>query len=84
MKGEWPFVNLHVFTAGSPEIERMIAFRDRCRNVQAEERRQLYLETKQALSRQVWRHVQHYANAKGEVVEAIIARALTAKAAGSG
>jgi GrpB-like predicted nucleotidyltransferase (UPF0157 family) len=79
MKGDWPSVNLHVFTVGSREIERMIAFRDRCRGVPAE--RQLYLETKQVLAGQVWRHVQHYANAKGEVVEAIIARALAAKSA---
>ena len=79
MKGEWPFVNLHVFTVGSREVERMIAFRDRCRGVPDE--RQLYLDTKQALAGQVWRHVQHYANAKGEVVEAIIARALAAKSA---
>ena len=78
MKGEWPLVNLHVFTVGSPEIERVLAFRDRCRSVPEE--RQLYLETKQALASQVWRHVQHYANAKGEVVEEIIARALAAKA----
>lgn len=74
MKGEWPWVNLHVFTVGSPEIVRMLAFRDRCRS--HPEELQLYRETKQALAGQVWRHVQHYANAKGEVVEAIIARAL--------
>ena len=74
--GPSPAVNLHVFTAGSPEIRRMLAFRDRCRA--APEERQLYLETKQALAGQVWRHVQHYANAKGDVVEAIIARALAA------
>ena len=78
MKGEWPLVNLHVFTAGSREIERMLAFRDRCRTVPEE--RQLYLDTKQQLAGQVWRHVQHYANAKGEVVEAIIGPALAAKA----
>jgi GrpB-like predicted nucleotidyltransferase (UPF0157 family) len=74
MKGEWPWVNLHVFTVGSQELVRMVAFRDRCRTHPAEF--QLYLETKQALAGQVWRHVQHYANAKGEVVEAIIGRAL--------
>jgi GrpB-like predicted nucleotidyltransferase (UPF0157 family) len=75
MKGESPNVNLHVFTVGSREVVRMVAFRDRCRS-HPEERR-LYLETKQALAGRVWRHVQHYANAKSEVVEAIIARALT-------
>ena len=58
----------------------VLAFRDRCRGLPEE--RQLYLETKQALAAQVWRHVQHYANAKGGVVEAIIARALAAKVAG--
>jgi GrpB-like predicted nucleotidyltransferase (UPF0157 family) len=74
LKGEAPAVNLHVFTAGSAEIERMLAFRDRCRNHPRE--RRLYEETKQRLAGQVWRHVQHYANAKAEVVEAIIARAM--------
>jgi GrpB-like predicted nucleotidyltransferase (UPF0157 family) len=74
MKGEWPWVNLHVFTVGSSEVMRMLAFRDRCRT--HPEELKLYRETKQALAGRVWRHVQHYANAKGEVVEAIIARAL--------
>ena len=74
MKGDWPLVNLHVFTVGSPEIARMVAFRDRCRT--HPEELALYAETKRALASQVWRHVQHYANAKGEVVEAIIAREL--------
>jgi GrpB-like predicted nucleotidyltransferase (UPF0157 family) len=74
MKGDAPYVNLHVFTAGSPEIARMLAFRDRCRT--HPEELALYLDAKRALAAQVWRHVQHYANAKEEVVEAIIARAL--------
>jgi GrpB-like predicted nucleotidyltransferase (UPF0157 family) len=71
-------VNLHVFTVGSRELTRMVAFRDRCRT--HPEELKLYRDTKQALAGQVWRHVQHYANAKGEVVEAIIARALAAPA----
>jgi len=74
MKGERPDVNLHVFTVGSREIGRMLGFRDRCRG-NPEERR-LYAETKRRLADRVWRHVQHYANAKAEVVEAIIARAV--------
>jgi GrpB-like predicted nucleotidyltransferase (UPF0157 family) len=77
MKGDLPPVNLHVFTAGSGEITRMLAFRDRCRNDPDE--RRLYEEAKRALAAQTWRHVQHYANAKGDVVEAIIARALAAR-----
>jgi len=79
MKGEAPYVNLHVFTVGSREITRMLAFRDRCRT--HPEELALYAETKRALAGQVWRHVQHYANAKSEVVEAIIARALEASGA---
>ena len=74
MKGEHPYVNLHVFTAGAHEITRMLAFRDRCRTHPDE--RALYEATKRELAGRVWRHVQHYANAKGDVVEAIIARAL--------
>lgn len=74
MKGERPNVNLHVFTAGSHEIRRMLAFRDRCRTHPEEVA--LYAAAKRELAAQVWRHVQHYANAKGDVVEAIIERAL--------
>jgi GrpB-like predicted nucleotidyltransferase (UPF0157 family) len=67
-------VNLHVFSDGCPEIERMLAFRDRLRT-HDDERRQ-YEEVKRDLAARHWTYVQHYADAKGEVVEAIIARAL--------
>ena len=78
MKGVFPPVNLHVFTAGSFEITRMLAFRDRCR-ADPDERR-LYEAAKRELAARTWRHVQHYANAKADVVEAIIARALARRA----
>jgi GrpB-like predicted nucleotidyltransferase (UPF0157 family) len=74
MKGDAPMVNLHVFTAGSREITRMVAFRDRCRSIPEE--RELYARAKRELASRVWRHVQHYANAKSDVVEQIIQRAL--------
>ncbi len=74
MKGMTPAVNLHIFTAGDHEIERLVAFRDRCRS--HPEELGLYLSTKRELASRVWRYTQHYANAKAEVVEAIIARAL--------
>jgi GrpB-like predicted nucleotidyltransferase (UPF0157 family) len=74
MKGDAPSVNLHVLPAACPEIARMVAFRDRCR-AQPEEFG-LYLATKRELAARTWRHVQHYANAKSEVVEQIIARAM--------
>ena len=80
MKGVNPDVNLHVFTVGSGEVVRMLAFRDRCRSHPEELRP--YLETKRDLASRTWRHVQHYANAKAEVVESIIARALAETPAG--
>jgi len=67
-------VNLHVFTEGCPEIERMLAFRDRLRTHNDERRR--YEAVKRDLAARHWTYVQHYADAKGEVVEAIIDRAL--------
>jgi GrpB-like predicted nucleotidyltransferase (UPF0157 family) len=74
MKGDAPSVNMHVLPAGCPEIARMVAFRDRCRA--HPEEFELYLATKRELAARTWRHVQHYANAKSEVVEQIIARAM--------
>ncbi|MDA0566612.1 GrpB family protein [Streptomonospora sp. S1-112] len=69
-------VNLHVFAAGCPEIERMLLFRDRLRADGAD--RDLYLRTKRALAERTWREVQDYADAKSEVVEEILARARAA------
>ena len=67
-------VNMHVFSAGCPEIDRMLAFRDRLRSDDNE--RALYLRTKRELATRRWHYVQNYADAKTEVVEAITARAL--------
>ncbi len=66
-------VNLHVFTLGSPEIERVLLFRDRLRSNFAD--RQLYADTKRQLASRTWKYVQNYADAKAEVIEAIINRA---------
>jgi len=79
-KGPDTDVNLHVFAADSPEIERMLAFRDRLRTDPDE--RERYLATKRELAARHWTFVQDYADAKGEVVEAIIARALADRGAG--
>ncbi len=73
LKGPDTDINLHVFSAGSPEIERMLAFRDRLRSDPAE--RERYAAANRALAARTWRYVQDYADAKGEVVEAIIRRA---------
>jgi GrpB-like predicted nucleotidyltransferase (UPF0157 family) len=66
-------VNLHVFSPGSPEIERMLSFRDHLRT-NADDR-ELYARTKLELARRSWKYVQNYADAKTAVVEGIIARA---------
>ncbi|HEU5066502.1 MAG TPA: GrpB family protein [Gaiellaceae bacterium] len=73
LKGSDPTVNLHVFAHGSPEVERMLIFRDRLRANEAE--RLLYERTKRELARRTWAYTQDYADAKTEVVEAILVRA---------
>ena len=68
-----PAVQIHVFTVGSAEVERMLLFRDRLRN--CPEDRKLYESTKRELAAARWTYVQDYADAKSSVVEEIIARA---------
>jgi GrpB-like predicted nucleotidyltransferase (UPF0157 family) len=75
-KGPDTNVNLHVYPEGCVEIERYVLFRDRLRTDAAE--RELYLRTKRELAARTWKYVQNYADAKSEVVEAIIARARAA------
>ena len=75
-KATEPACNLHVFSAGCPEIERYIAFRDRLRAVPEE--REEYERVKVALAKRRWRYMQQYADAKSDIVEAIIARAAEA------
>jgi GrpB-like predicted nucleotidyltransferase (UPF0157 family) len=73
LKGPDIDLNLHVFTVGSVEIDRVLLLRDRLRNDPAE--RQFYEQTKRQLARRTWKYVQNYADAKSEVIEAILARA---------
>jgi GrpB-like predicted nucleotidyltransferase (UPF0157 family) len=65
--------NLHVFSIGCEEIDRMLTFRDWLR-MHSEDRR-LYEETKRKLAAQTWKDTQHYANAKSEVIREILSRA---------
>jgi GrpB-like predicted nucleotidyltransferase (UPF0157 family) len=74
LRGPDTSANVHVFTDGSPEIGRMLAFRDWLRS--HDDERLLYEATKRELAARNWKYVQHYADAKSQVVEAIIARAL--------
>jgi GrpB-like predicted nucleotidyltransferase (UPF0157 family) len=66
-------INLHAFSSGCPEIDRMLMFRDWLRSNAAD--RDLYARNKLALARQEWKYVQNYADAKTVVIEEIIARA---------
>ena len=72
-KGPETNINLHTFSDGSSEISRMLAFRDRLRT--HDDERRLYEKTKRELGARHWTFVQDYADAKGEVVEAIMRRA---------
>lgn len=73
LRGRDPEVNLHVFSAGCAEIERMLRFRDHLRANPAD--RLLYERTKRELAAKTWAYTQHYADAKTAVVEEILARA---------
>ena len=73
-KGPDTNINLHIYSEGSPEIERMLAFRDRLRTDPVAFDR--YLDAKRELAAQEWEFMQQYADAKSDVVEAIIADAL--------
>jgi GrpB-like predicted nucleotidyltransferase (UPF0157 family) len=77
LKSAAPAANLHVFSAGCPEIDRMLSFRDWLRT--HEDDRRLYETTKQDLARRTWASVQAYADAKTEVVTAIVTRAIAAR-----
>ena len=69
-----PRVNLHVFGPGCEEVERMVAFRDHLRA--DDDDRALYERTKHDLATRTWVRVQDYADAKADVVGAIMERAL--------
>ena len=73
LKGPDTDVNLHVFTVGCPEVRRMTGFRDHLRSNPAD--RRLYETTKRELAVREWEYIQNYADAKTEIIEAIIARA---------
>jgi GrpB-like predicted nucleotidyltransferase (UPF0157 family) len=67
-----------VFSAGCAETERMVRFRDWLRSSEGD--RELYARTKRELASREWRYMQQYADAKTEVVSAIMARARFATA----
>lgn len=73
LKGPDTDINLHVFSRGCAEIEKMLLFRNWLRH--NPEDRQLYEQTKRELAQQSWKYVQNYADAKSAVVAEILERA---------
>ncbi|MCB0413679.1 MAG: GrpB family protein [Bdellovibrionales bacterium] len=71
-KGKNIPTNLHVFTAGCSEVQKMIRFRDHLRNNPVD--MELYQSKKKELSLKNWEYIQNYADAKTEVVKDIITR----------
>ncbi len=72
-KGPETNINLHVFSAGCPEVDRMVMFRDWLR--EHPEDRRLYERTKRELASRDWKYLQNYADAKSSVVAEVMARA---------
>jgi GrpB-like predicted nucleotidyltransferase (UPF0157 family) len=68
--------HVHFYSADSPEIERLLTFRDRLRNNGPD--RQLYEKVKRRLAAQSWADMDAYAQAKTDVIKCIIAAARAA------
>ena len=70
-----PELDLHVqlSPAGAPAVAAHLAFRDRLRADAGDRGR--YAATKRRLAEQQWATMNHYAEAKTEVIETILARA---------
>ncbi len=72
-KGPDTDINLHVFSSGCRETDRMLLFRDWLRSNESD--RRLYERTKRELASNNWKYMQNYADAKTAIVEKILARA---------
>jgi GrpB-like predicted nucleotidyltransferase (UPF0157 family)/GNAT superfamily N-acetyltransferase len=66
-------VHVHVWRDGDPEVDRTVAFRDRLR--ESPDDRLEYERLKRSLAEREWTDMNHYANAKGSLVEEILSRA---------
>jgi GrpB-like predicted nucleotidyltransferase (UPF0157 family) len=64
---------VHVWAEEDPEVDRCLRFRDRLRA--SREDRAAYEELKRELAKRDWEDLNEYANAKGPLIEAILARA---------
>lgn len=75
-KGPDTDINLHVFSKGASEVDRMLRFLDWLRTDNFD--RNKYARVKRDLAQREWRHVQHYADAKDSIVQEIMKRANSA------
>jgi len=66
-------VNVHVWPAGSQEVSRHLLLRDRLRA--SPEDRRAYENLKRELAARDWDDMNHYAEAKGDLIRDILARA---------
>jgi GrpB-like predicted nucleotidyltransferase (UPF0157 family) len=65
-------VHVHVWPSGSPSIANALAFRDRLRA--SPEDRAAYEALKRELATRDWPDMNYYAEAKGDLIRAILAR----------
>jgi GrpB-like predicted nucleotidyltransferase (UPF0157 family) len=65
-------VHVHVWSESDPEVERYLRFRDRLR--ESKEDRAAYEALKRELAERDWADVNQYADAKSELIEAILSR----------
>lgn len=72
-KGPDTDINLHVFSEGASEVDRMLRFRNWLRTNNID--RDKYAAVKRDLAGRKWRYVQHYADAKDSIVQEIMERA---------
>lgn len=70
-------INLHVFSQGTSEIDRMLLFRNWLKANDSD--RDVYAQVKRSLAQHQWRHVQDYADAKDSIVKEIMERANAVK-----
>lgn len=68
-------VHLHVYSSNAPEIQRNLTFRDRLRSNAEDQKR--YQAVKQQLATRSWTDMNAYAQAKTEIIESILAAAMT-------
>ncbi len=66
-------VHVHVLARGDAEVDRHLVFRDQLRS--SPEDRERYQQLKRSLAEREWSDMNHYADAKGPLIDEIIARA---------